>query len=108
MTGSSLELTSYHPNLKSKKVLKRIERVMVVCAKMVRLEAEQPFMATDLRKLFGNYSMKNTLASWLFSNLMEQTLWYEVGGQPYSYRVDPEGFNKIMRLLEEAKSEAEN
>ena len=93
---------------------------MVVCAKMVRLEVEQPFMAEDLRKLFGNYSMRDTLASWLYSNLMEQKLWYQKGikdqdsgeyivdPHPYSYSVRVDGFNKIMRLLEQAKNEAEN
>jgi len=74
---------------------------MLKCAVMLRNDAEQPIMARDLRKIFGNYSTKNTLASYLYSNLMRQTLWYSKDQHPYSYRVSEQGFQKILRELQD-------
>jgi hypothetical protein len=80
---------------------------MIFCASMLRDDVEQPFHATKLRRLFGNYSTPDTLASWLYSNLMQQTLWYsKEHHQPYSYRVNADGWNKIMKMLEEAEKQA--
>lgn len=101
-----LSLTKYEPKLSDPRVLRRTEQVMTLCKKMYDLEAEQPILARDLRKSFGNYSMKNTLACWLYSNLLEQTLWYEVGGQPYSYRVNRDGYLKVLNLLDQAKNQS--
>ena len=106
ITDPRLQLNEYTPNWKDKRVRDRVRYVLSFIEPMYRTQAESEASAKNIRKVFGNYAQKKSLAQWMFANLMRQKLWYEPGLHPYSYEVKSEGYEKLSRLLKEAETQA--
>ena len=106
ITDPRLQLNAYTPNWKDKRVRAKVRYVIDFIEPMYRTQAETEVMSKSIRKVFGNHHDKNTLAQWLYANLLRQKLWYSQGLHPYSYEVKSEGFVRVLKLLIEAETQA--
>ena len=99
----SLKLSTYKPNFTDPRVRRRVEKVMAYCKGMVDYDTTRDIFAKDIRKLFGNTSEPG-LSQWLYANLMTQEFFYKRGeyGHPYAYRVRPEGYRKVLKMLQDS------
>ncbi len=71
------------------------------------LETQQAIdlRAKTIRQLFGNVHMPDTLAAWLFANILVQVKSYVVGVYTKAYRVKRRGYAKLAMLMEQTRTE---
>lgn len=82
-------------------------RIAMVLHYFENAEASQhaiDLRAVTIRKLFGNKHMPNTLAEWLFANMLMQVKSYIVGEYTKAYRVRRAGYRKLKKLMEDTRT----
>lgn len=78
-------------------------------APILMMTSPREIYASEVRKAFGNVS-SNRLAAWLYSRIARQEFNYQKSteaqrGHPWSYSVNVEGVEAILKRLAETESE---
>ena len=102
-----LKLATYRPNMNDPRVRARIALVLDYFSMTAESGKETDLHSNTIRAVFGNVHTRNTLAQWLFSNLLKQEKGYKVGRYTKSYFIKQEGYAKVVALLEATRT-AEN
>ena len=101
---SVLTRTTYKPKMNDPRVRARIALVLDYFSMTAESGAETDLRASTIRKVIGNVHTKNTLAEWLFANILVQEKGYKVGLYSKSYFIRREGYVKVMTLLEATRT----
>ena len=76
---AELKRSTYKPKMNDPRVRARIALVLDYFSVTAERGSETDLLASTIRQVFGNVHTKNTLAEWLFANLLNQEKGYKVG-----------------------------
>lgn len=102
-----LKLTTYRPNMDDSRVRARIAFVIDYFSMTAASGRETDLHSSTIRTVLGNVHTKDSLAQWLFANLLKQEKGYKVRLYTKSYFIKQEGYAKVVALLEATRT-AEN
>jgi hypothetical protein len=96
---STLQRSTYKPNLADPRVRKRIATVLAWCGGMRLSNKPRAVSHSEIREIFGNTDQKG-LAQWLRARLLTRSGHYVPGKQHFSYRLNLLGYNVLHAMLE--------